>query len=159
MQYRGHVDGSWWVYKNIPYFGPPEYDDTESWKLADVLPRHLWRFGLAHLDIHQPWAWTKGNIIAADWFGSGGIGDINHLWFVVGTHHYAAYGREPLLAQHSSASYSDKPWYEVKRRIETSEGNNWTRFALALKHTEAHIDAKKHTPENLYTEDGVFEWR
>ena len=160
MRYGIHDEheGTWWKEYSIPAFGPPHYDDTESWRFADVLPRHLWRFGLAHLDIHQPWAWTKGNIIAADWFGSHGVGDINHLWFVVGTHDYAA-GREPLLAQHSTVSYSAKRWSVVKERIEASEGNDWTRFALALKHTEAHVDAKHRTPENLYTENGVFEWR
>jgi DNA-binding beta-propeller fold protein YncE len=159
MRYNEHEDGSWWYYNfSNGVISPPDsgYDDTESWRQADVLPRHLWRFGLVHIDpVQQPWGWTKGNIIATDWFGTNGQGDINHMFFVVGTHQFPG-GREPLLANHSTLSYSDKPWYEVKRRIELAEGSSWTRFAVALKHTEAHLNAKKHAPENLYGPGGLF---
>ncbi|MGC1852879.1 MAG: amidase domain-containing protein [Solirubrobacterales bacterium] len=156
MRYRFHGDGSWWAYSNIPPFGPPEYDDSESWKLADELPRHLWRFGLAHIDpVQQPWGWTKGNIIATDWFGTNGKGDINHLLFVVGTRDNGGQ-REPLLANHSTDSYSDKSWVVVKKRIEDAEGSNWTRFALAVKHTNANLNEKKHAPQNLYGPGGLF---
>ena len=157
MRYRAHGDGSWWKYFNIPFIGPPEYDDTESWKQADVLPRHLWRFGLVHIDqVQQPWGWTSGTIIATDWFGSNGVGDVNHLLYVHGSHDFPGRGREPLVANHSTVSYANKAWYEVKSRIEDAEGSNWTRFALTLKHTEAHIDAKRHTPANLYGPGGLF---
>jgi streptogramin lyase len=155
-----HGDGSWW-YRNLSngMFAPPDsgWDDTESWRLADELPRHLWRFGLAHIDpIQQPWGWTKGNIIALDWFGTNGKGDINHLVFVVGQRHDPGGGREPLLANHSTLSYPNKPWDAVKRRIEDVEGSSWTRFALAARHRAANPKAKKHDPDNLYGANGLF---
>ena len=160
MRFQEEEDGAWWYYNfSNGMFSPPDsgYDDTPTWRLADALPRHLWRFGLVHIDpVQQPWGWTKNNIIATDWFGTNGKGDVNHMFFVVGTHDFQGKGREPLLANHSTLSYSNKPWFAVKERIEREEGNDWTRFALALKHTEAHIDAKKHTPENLWGPGGLF---
>jgi DNA-binding beta-propeller fold protein YncE len=156
MRFGAHGDGSWWVNSYIPIVGPPKYDDTESWKLADELPRHLWRFGLARLDTsQQPGGWTRGDIIAMDWLGTNGKGDINHLMFVVGTRDNHGQ-REPMLANHSTLSYGSRPWEFVKDRIEQTEGSNWTRFALAVKHTNANLDHKVHAPENLYGPDGLF---
>lgn len=158
--FDSEADEAWW-YKNTDPWLPiilDDYEATPTWTLANELPRHLWRFGLAHIDpVQQPWGWTKGGIVATDWFGSNGQGDINHLFFVVGNHHHANRGREPHLASHSSASYANLPWYVVRKRIQESEGESgWTRFALAVKHTDAHPNAKKHTPENLYNANGLF---
>lgn len=112
-----HGDGSWW-YRNLGSGGvfgdgpSAGWDDTDSWRLSNVLPRHLWRFGLAHIDpVQEPWGWTKGNIIAYDWIDSDGKGNVNHLNFAVGTQDFPG-GREPLIANSSSqgANYPHKPW-------------------------------------------------
>jgi len=156
-------DGSWWYkrYTDIAstsfYY---KYDDTESWRLADKLPRHLWRFGLAVIDSsQQPSGWTAGNIVAEDWFGTNGKGDINHVQFVDGTAVSAGGVREPTISNSSSpdASYSGLPWAKVKRRIEDAHGSDWTRFSLDVKHTIASLREKKHDPDNLYGPSGLFQ--
>lgn len=51
-------------------------------------------------------------------------------------------------------SYSKKPWYEVRERIQKEHGEDgWTRFALALKYTNANINEKRRDPDNLYSPD------
>jgi hypothetical protein len=164
MRAFDHIDGSWW-YRNFSsgggIFGPGPtagWDDTESWRLADELPRHLWRFGLAHIDpTQQSWGWTKGNILAYDWIDSDGKGNVNHLNFVVGTQDMAS-GREPMVANSSSqgSNYSNLLWRDVKRRIELEHGSAWSRFALAAKRRVANLEAKKHDPDNLYGPNGLF---
>jgi sugar lactone lactonase YvrE len=156
-------DGAWW-YRNFGSGGifgdgpSAGAEDTRAWRLADVLPRHLWRFELAYIDpVQQPWGWTKGNILAYDWIDSDGKGNVNHLSFVVGTHDLPS-GREPLIANSSSqgSNYPHKPWSEVKKRIEAAHGSGWTRFALAARHRVANLKAKKHDPDNLYGPNGLF---
>ncbi|HEU5254278.1 MAG TPA: amidase domain-containing protein [Solirubrobacterales bacterium] len=156
-------DGSWWYYNigsgGVLGDGPSSgWEDTESWKQADKLPRHLWRFGLAHIDpVQQPWGWIKGNIIALDWIDTDGKGNVNHLQFVVGTIDPPT-GREPVIANSSSkgSNYPHKNWLTVKKRVEEAHGSSWTRFSLAAKHRVANLNAKKHNPANLYTSNGLF---
>jgi sugar lactone lactonase YvrE len=164
MRAYEHGDGSWWYYnfsKGGGVFGPGPsagWDDTESWKLADVLPRHLWRFELAYIDsVQQPHGWMKGNIIALDWIDSDGKGNVNHLNFVVGTQDMAS-GREPMIANSSSqgANYSNLLWRDVKNRVEGLHGSQWGRFSLAARHRVANLKAKKHDPANLYGPNGLF---
>jgi hypothetical protein len=153
-----HGDGSWWYY-NTGLPSPFNKDDTESWRKADVLPRHLWRFGLADIDSsNQPSGWSAGNIIAEDWYGTNGKGDLNHLQFVVDTTIGPNGVREPLIANESSAgaNYSRRRWSRVKESIEESHGQEWSRISLAVKHTTAALSAKKHDPANLYGPNGVF---
>lgn len=156
-------DGSWWYYNfgsggtfgNGPSAG---WDNTDSWSVADVLPRHLWQYKLAYIDsVQQPWGWTKGDILSYDWVDSDGKGNINHLNFVVGTTDSPS-GREPLIANSSSqeSNYPNKPWSRVKERIEISHGSQWTRFALAARHRVANPKAKEHDPDNLYGVNGLF---
>ncbi len=159
-----HGDGSWW-YRNFSsgggVFGPGPsagWDDTESWKLADVLPRHLWQYELAYIDsVQQPWGWTKGNILAYDWIDSDGKGNVNHLNFVVGTQDLPG-GREPLIANSSSqgSNYPHLRWSRVRERIELAHESAWTRFALAARHRVANLKAKEHDPDNLYGPNGLF---
>jgi hypothetical protein len=154
-------DGSWW-YRNTNLGIPGEEAvDTESWRDADVLPRHLWQFGLAVIDpSQQPSGWTSGDILAYNWF-SDGEGEFNHLNYVVGTQQTGS-SREPLIANESapqSANYSHLIWYEVKRRIEVEQGTRWNRLALTMVHTTANYGepgAKKYAPANLYGPDGFF---
>jgi sugar lactone lactonase YvrE len=155
-------DGSWWYHNFFPggQALPEEigYEDTESWRLADKFPRHLWQYGLAHIDpVQDPWGWTRGDILAEDWFDDG-PGNFNHLQFVVGTNNAEGQSREPLIANESSqgSNYSSLIWWRVKKRIEEEEGSSWTRAALAMKHTEANLDDKKHDPDNLYGQNGLF---
>jgi len=164
MRAFDHGDGSWW-YRNLSkgggVFGPGPsagWDDTDSWRLSDVLPRHLWQYELAYIDsVQQPWGWTKGNLIAYDWIDSDGKGNINHLNFVVGTEDLPG-GREPLLANSSSqgSNYPNKRWSKVKERIELEHKSAWTRFSLAARHRVANLKAKKRDPDNLYTANGLF---
>ena len=158
-----HGDGSWWylnfgsggVFGEGPSAG---WDATMSWSLSDELPRHLWRFGLVHIDpVQQPWGWTTGDILAYDWFDVEGKGKVDHLDFVVSTTDLPS-GREPLIANSSSngANYARMRWREVKERIENAHGSQWTRFALAAEHRMANLKAKKHDPDNLYGSNGLF---
>ncbi len=165
MRAFDHADGSWWYHNNFPggQRVPPEgvgWDSTESWRLADKLPRHLWQYGLAHIDrVQQPWGWTRGDILAEDWFGTNGKGDFNHLQYVVGTTNAAGHAREPLIANESSPgrNYPSLIWWQVRRRIQEAEGEpGWTRAALAMKHTKANLHDKKHDPDNLYNSNGLF---
>ncbi len=158
-----HGDGSWW-YRNLSSGGifgtgpSAGWEDTDSWRQSDVLPRHLWRFELAYIDSsQQPYGWTMGNIIAYDWIDSDGKGNINHLNFVVGTIGEGG-GREPLIANSSSkgSNYPHKPWSRVKERVELAHGSQWTRFSLAARHRVANLKAKKHDPDNLYGPNGLF---
>jgi hypothetical protein len=151
---------SWWERAT----GLPEpfaFLTSTSWSKADVLPRHLWQYELAVIDpSQQPSGWGQGDIIAYNWF-SDGKGHFNHLNFVVGTQQGGG-SREPLIANESepkSANYSHMPWYEVKKRIEGEQGNNWNRLALTVGHTIANYGeegAKKHDPANLYGPAGFF---
>jgi hypothetical protein len=158
-----HEDGSWWYYnfsEGGTFGDGPSggYEDTQSWRLSDKLPRHLWRFDLAYIDsVQQPSGWTKGNIMAYDWIDSDGKGNINHLNFVVGTLE-ASGGREPLIANSSSpgSNYPRKPWYRVKERVELAHGSAWARFSLAARHRVANLKAKRHDPDNLYGPNGLF---
>jgi streptogramin lyase len=152
-----HGDGSWWYQRaQIP---KGHYDYTESWTVADILPRHLWQYGLAHIDpSNQPSGWTAGDLIAEDWYSTNGKGDFNHLQFVVGTTTTSGESREPLIANESSpgSNYSHLKWFIVKQKIEVEHGTEWNRVPLAVKHTNAELDAKKHAPANLYGPEGVF---
>ena len=156
-------DGSWW-YRNIVPNGQLRYDgheQTESWTVADILPRHLWQYGLAHIDpINQPWGWTAGNILAYDWFGEAGKGNFDHLNFVVGRINPSNGPYEPLIANSSSEGhrYGSKRWSRVRESIEEAEGDDgWARVPLAVKHTKADRNEKHRTPENLYGASGVFQ--
>ena len=154
-----HGDGSWW-YFNTGLSSPlPDHDDTRSWRVADELPRHLWQYGLVHIDpVQQPWGWTRGDILAEDWYGENGKGAFNHLQFVVGTTN-SGNSREPLIAIGSGQghNYPHKAWQIVRKRIEEEEGGaGWTRAALAIKHTNANLQEKQHAPENLYGPIGLF---
>src|SRR4029077_12090415 len=72
MLYHVHGDGSWW-YRRLSKWEDTfntafaAAESTESWRLADILPRHLWQYGLVHIDVQEPYAWTKGDILAEDW--------------------------------------------------------------------------------------------
>lgn len=137
---------------------PP--DKAVSWAAADVLPRYLWRYGLVNIDSLQvPKGWNVGDIIAYDWYSTGGQGDINHLQFVTGTLDTPA-GREPLIANSSSpgANYGRRRWSTVRLRVEAAHGTTgWSRFALAPKHDAANPHEPRHTPANLYGPDGLFD--
>ncbi len=155
-------DGSWWYHNFFPggQVLPEDigYADTESWTLADKFPRHLWQYGLAHIDpVQDPWGWTRGDILAEDWFDDG-KGNFNHLQFVVGDNNSEGHSREPLIANQSSSgsNYASLIWWRVKKRIEEAEGSAWTRAALAMKHTKANLNDKKHDPDNLYGAGGLF---
>jgi hypothetical protein len=157
-------DGSWW-YHNLQPGGqvlPEEigYEDTESWRLADKLPRHLWQYGLAHIDpVQDPWGWTRGDILGEDWYGTDGIGDFNHLQFVVGTNNSDGHAREPLIANESGPghNYQSLIWWRVRERIQQEQASSgWTRVALAMKYTMANLNEKKHDPDNLYGPNGLF---
>ena len=159
-----HGDGSWWYqnYSSGGIFGSGPsagWDDTESWSVAEVLPRHLWRFGLAYIDsVQRPRGWTKGNILAYNWIDDHGKGSIDHLNFVVGTQSLPG-GREPLIANSSGtgSNYSRLRWARVKERIELGHETEWSRFALAARHRVANLKSKKHDPDNLYGPDGLFD--
>jgi sugar lactone lactonase YvrE len=156
-----HGDGSWW-YRNLMKNGQlywNEHDQTDSWITANILPRHLWRFGLVHIDENQTWAWTAGNIIGYDWFDEAGTGNFDHLNFVVGRYDPANGPYEPLIANSSSPGhrYGAKRWAFVKASIEDAHGNEWTRVPLAVKHSKANLNEKRHAPENLYGPNGVFQ--
>ncbi|HET8814502.1 MAG TPA: SMP-30/gluconolactonase/LRE family protein [Solirubrobacterales bacterium] len=159
-----HGDGSWWVKKFIREPGVTFYDYTESWSLADVLPRHLWRYGLIRIDTsNQPSGWQTGDMLAEDWYGTNGKGDFNHVQFVSGTRTGPGGSREPLIANSSSPAhlnYSEDPWIRVKKRIEEAHPEGWNRVPLVPKHRYAiwnEKGAKKHDPANLYNAGGVFQ--
>jgi sugar lactone lactonase YvrE len=158
MRAYEHGDGSWWYQHYVSPWGTKDW--TDSWVAADILPRHLWRFGLAYIDsVNEPWGWARGNIIAEDWYGTNGKGDFNHVQFVVGSWVPGGGSREPLIANESapqSANYSHMPWVRVKERIEAEHGNDWNRVPLAVRHTIAELNHKLHDPSNLYTSSGVF---
>jgi hypothetical protein len=162
MRYQEHGDGSWWYYKYDAEDAPiiTQYDDwTESWVLADVLPRHLWRFGLVEIDSsNRPSGWTSGTIIGEDWLYDG-KGDFNHMQYVVDTTRDPNGVREPLIANSSSegSNYGRMRWSRVKERINSAHAEDgWSRIPLPVVHTVAGPNEKKHDPANLYTEDGVF---
>jgi sugar lactone lactonase YvrE len=155
-------DGSWW-YRNLVPEGQlwhNGHEETESWIVADILPRHLWQYGLAHIDpVNQPWGWTVGDILAYDWFGENGVGNFDHLNFVVGGINPANGPNEPLIANSSSQGhrYGSKRWSRVKEAIEEAQGHEWTRVPLAVKYAKADRNEKKHAPQNLYGPNGVFQ--
>ncbi|MGE5336022.1 MAG: amidase domain-containing protein [Nitrososphaerota archaeon] len=164
MRAYEHGDGSWWY---LRWGQPPEnivYEFTQSWTVANILPTHLWQYGLAVIDSsNQPSGWGKGDILAEDAYDENGVGDFNHLQFVVGMQMRPGHPREPLIANESlpeSANYPHKPWFIVKERIEKGNPEGWNRVPLAVKHTVAVYgakNAKKHDPENLYGPNGVFQ--
>ncbi len=156
------VDGAWWYQCDMKNCGLywNAHDHSDTWSVADMLPRHLWQYGLARIDpVNQPYGWTKGNILAYDWFGQDGIGNFDHIQFVVGTIDPAGSPREPLIANQSSPGhrYGSKRWSRVKEAIEEAEGHDWTRVPLATKHTHANWKEKQHAPQNLYGPSGVFQ--
>jgi concanavalin A-like lectin/glucanase superfamily protein/putative amidase-like protein len=161
LHYGTTYDGTWWYLRALPWaqgqgaaFEEANYPPT--WVQADVLPRHLWQYGLVHIDpVQEPWGWTRGTILAEDWFGTNGKGDFNHVQYVVGTQ-AGPEGREPLIANSSSFSYPNMPWREVRRRIQNEHKDGWQRAAMVWKHTIANPGEKKHTPANLYNSNGLF---
>ena len=159
----GHKDNdAWWYHRQLPWspsfsFYYEAADFSPTWTLADVLPRFLWQYGYVHIDpVNEPYGWTKGDIIAENWFADG-YGEFNHLQFVVGTTGSGS-GREPLIANESSegSNYSALRWSKVRERIQAAEPAGWERVPLAWKHTMANADEKKHDPANLYGPNGVF---
>jgi len=164
MRYGEHEDGSWWVIRYIQEPGTILFDDTESWRQADVFPRHLWQYGLAEIDTsNQPSGWQAGNILAEDWYHTEGVGNFNHVQFVSGTRTPPGGSREPLIANSSEpdeANYPEKPWVAVRARIDRENLEGWNRIPLVPKHRFAiwnQKGAKKHDPANLYNAGGVFQ--
>jgi len=166
MRYEvyGSYNGTWWYKRLRPWLDGDGYpfsngDKSDSWIAADILPRHLWQYGLVHIDPDQePAGWTRGDILAEDWFGTDGEGAFDHLQYVVGTEVVQG-KREPLIANESSegSNYAHMPWRQVRERIQLAEGDEgWQRAALAWKHTIANPYEKKHTPANLYGPNGLF---
>jgi sugar lactone lactonase YvrE len=153
-------DGYWWYRNLMPNGGLywNENESTESWRVANELPRHLWQYGLAVIDSsNEPSGWTQGDILAENWYRDG-KGEFNHLQFVVGTQQ-TNHGREPLVANESEpegANYGAKPWARVKERIAEENPEGWNRVPLAVKHTVARWWEKIYDPANLYGPSGVF---
>jgi sugar lactone lactonase YvrE len=160
MHAFAEADDAWWFRRGYNGLGNFEFRSAGNWRLADKLPRHLWQFGLAELEpVQNPSHWGTGDIIAEDWYGTEGKGNFNHLQFAVGAVQFTGQAQEPLIANSSSAgsNYSHKPWNEVVKRIQEAEGGEgWNRVALMVKHTAANLYEKKHDPDNLYDENGIF---
>jgi hypothetical protein len=163
MLYRDHGDGTWWFRRVAKYDGSiltafRGGESTQSWTLADVLPQHLWEYGLFRIDqVQDPRGWTEGDLLAEDWFGTNGRGDFNHLQYVVGAAGASNGDREPLIANESSegSNYSHMPWEKVRRRIQEAEGDDgWQRAALAWTHTMANA-GEKTRKGNLYGPGGL----
>jgi streptogramin lyase len=164
MRAYEHGDGSWWVRK-IDHQGAIGFGFTESWAVADVLPRHLWQYGLVKIDTsNEPSGWQAGDLLPEDWYHTNGKGDFNHMQFVSGTQTPPGKPREPLIANSSEpaeANYAHEPWnIVVKKRIEAENPEGWDRVPLVPLHRWAiwnEKGAKKHDPANLYNANGVFQ--
>jgi hypothetical protein len=164
MRAYAHGDGSWWVRK-LDHQGVIGFGYTESWSVADVLPRHLWQYGLVKIDpSNEPAGWQAGDLLPEDWYHTNGKGDFNHMQFVSGTQNPAGKPREPLIANSSEpaeANYAHEPWnIVVKKRIEAENPEGWNRVPLVPLHRWAvwnEKGAKKHDPANLYNANGVFQ--
>ena len=65
----------------------------------------------------------EGTILGEDWYSTNGVGDINHVQFVVDTEDGTS--REPLIASNSSEghNYPHRPWKFVKKSIEEAHGS------------------------------------
>ena len=158
------TEEAWW-YKRVPPWNEGygvNYGygvNSNSWSVANLLPRHLWQYELATIDtVQEPYGWTRGDILAEDWFGTDGIGNFDHMQFVVGTETPTGKPREPLISNESSPghNYSQLPWRRVRENIQQAEPDGWERVALVWRHTIANADEKKHTPANLYGPGGLF---
>jgi tripartite motif-containing protein 71 len=152
--------GSWWVKKIVTPKGTG-FESTESWRLADKFPRHLWEYRLADIDTsNESSGWQTGDILAEDWYGTGGKGDFNHVQFVSGTRTPPGQPREPLIANSSepdSANYAEQPWIQVKARIAEEQPDGWNRVPLVPKHRFAKWDTQNtRPPAALYDSNGVF---
>jgi hypothetical protein len=155
------VDG--WFYHNFyPESGYKngQFTAAPAWSLADKLPRHLWEYGLAHIDVPEPSGWTKGTMLAEDWYDAGGKGNFDHMQFVVGTFELSG-RREPQIANESEgkeANYPDDAWYLVRERISHEHPSGWNRVPLVIKYTMANLRELKHSdPGKLYNENGVYQ--
>jgi hypothetical protein len=156
-----HLYESWWYHHGDAYGKGPVFKYSESWPLADILPRHLWWYGLAHIDSsNQPSGWTRGDILAEDWYGTNGIGDFNHLQFAVGTVGFDS-GREPVIANESStgSNYCRLQWQFVKKRIEEVHGHEWNRVPLMIHAAYANADEPEAgcSPARLYGPSGPYQ--
>lgn len=163
MRYEDRGNGSWWVMK-VMHQGAIGFESTQSWRLADVFPRHLWQWGLARIDTsNESSGWQTGDILAEDWYHTNGKGDFNHVQFVSGTRTIGGV-REPLIANSSEpaeANYSERPWNAVvKKRIEAENPEGWNRVPLVPKRRWAiwnEKGAEKNDPAKLYNAGGVFQ--
>jgi hypothetical protein len=101
-------------------------------------------------------------MLAEDWYDDG-EDNFNHLQFVSGTRTPPGSPREPLIANSSAPeedNYPEKPWIQVKARIQAEKQDGWNRVPLVPKRRWAIWNgkgAKKHDPDNLYTKNGEFQ--
>jgi tripartite motif-containing protein 71 len=151
---------AWWYNAGEGHGKGPNEHYSYSWPLADIVPRHLWWYGLVNIDSsNEPNGWTSGDILAEDWFGTEGKGNFNHLQYVDGTYSEGE-SREPTVSNESDPghNYGHLRWRFVKLRIEEQEGHEWTRVPLMVKAADANADEPLagRTPQNLYTEGGEY---
>lgn len=133
-------DGSWWSTRTRGRFGY-EIRSTDSWRLADVLPQHLWEYHLGDRIYTGMNTWTSRDVIAWSWHNDG---EVDHLQFVSGWSH----NRDvPLIANHSGegSNYGRMIWPRVLNRVHRDYPNADFRV-LRIRNTRANIYEDGYPP-------------
>jgi hypothetical protein len=129
MREYEHGQGSWWMRNILPSGHIPVWGSTDSWPLADVLPRHLMEYGLAHL-VSDP---RLGDLLIYNWHDGGP--EYDHLNYITNK----VPSGDVLIVQHSTDYPNPKSYANYFYPRAHRDHPRFQRFVLRIDHTGANL--------------------
>lgn len=111
-----------WYYRRLRSGG---YSDANNWRLANLLPRYLYKYKLANKISGDPAVWRRGDLLLYQNYNKyndypSGKGVYYHLQMVTNVNKHGV----PLLGQDAGTHYGEKNW----KKIVALNNQNWGQY-------------------------------
>lgn len=118
---RATKPGTWYYRRNRS----GSFSDANNWRLANLLPRYLYKYKLANQVSGNPANWRRGDIVLYQNYNKyedypSGKGVYYHIQMVTNTNKNGV----PLLGQDAGTHYGEKNW----KKVVASNNNNWGEY-------------------------------